>query len=680
MYNFLKVLPIFFFSTLLSADTSLVTTQQPSALRNNYTGSVGFKFTTTQAFTVTSLGRFCITGNSQAHLVQLINSSNNSVQATTNVLTSNCTNSYTYSPITPLLLQPNTSYYLVSSEVNNGDQFYDTELVTLTNVATNNGPVYWNGSNWFFTGATGYSYVPLSLTYTIGQPQPPTQHVLITGQSLSIGTNGYTALTKTQPFQNTMLTNDNSTLIPLVEGTLNRYGDVETIGSSMANTLTNLTTATKSIEVTHNGENGYTYQQLKKGTTPYQNGLNQITSSKNLITNYSVKAVVAIHGEANVTDTISTYEFYLNEWQNNYQTDIQSILNTTQSIPLVIDQMNSWTVLGQATPTVALSQLQASEDYTNIFLVGPKYQYHYTDGLHLDNYSYRLEGEQIGKVLSKLPNWKPLTPKSITRTNQIITVVFNVPTPPLQFDTISVLPTTNYGFEYTDNATNTSIQSLAISSSDTITITLNQIPQTGNERLRYAYTGIPQSYAGKDQIGSAKGNVKDSDNTPSLYNNSLNNWLVTFDKPIMNLTTQPFITSLPTNTTITINNYQGNISYSFTPTKSLTITALGRISINNSTQTHLIKLLNSAQQVIASVNLNLLNTPNNTYQYQLLPTPVQLSPNQTYTITSQEFLNGDYFYDFSPINTNTTDFLINPQINLTFPNSSVYGPVNFLYR
>jgi hypothetical protein len=127
--------------------------------------------------------------------------------------------------------------------------------------------------------------------------------------------------------------------------------------------------------------------------------------------------------------------------------------------------------------------------------------------------------------------WKPLSPTSVSRTDNVITATFHVPVPPLQFDTTLVLPKANQGFEYFDNSavppTITNVQIVG----NTVRITLSATPTGANKRLRYAYTGTV-GHVGANQSGSPRGNLRDSDATPSLYGNPLYNWAVTFDKPV----------------------------------------------------------------------------------------------------------------------------------------------------
>jgi len=68
---------------------------------------------------------------------------------------------------------------------------------------------------------------------------------------------------------------------------------------------------------------------------------------------------------------------------------------------------------------------------------------------------------------------------------------------------------------------------------DTVTITLQSTPTGANKRLQYANN---QPYPGCIGPGTkhgagARGNLRDSDDTPSLNGFDLFNWGVTFDLP-----------------------------------------------------------------------------------------------------------------------------------------------------
>lgn len=177
---------------------------------------------------------------------------------------------------------------------------------------------------------------------------------------------------------------------------------------------------------------------------------------------------------------------------------------------------------------VSLGQLNACKDNpTKLFMVGPKYQLNYADNTHLTNYSYRWLGEYHAKAWKSIlttGSWKPLWPTETSLTDNIIRISFNIPQGPLVFDTTLVATIPNYGFEYMDDTASASISSVAIDNSD-IVITLDGTPTGANKKIRYAYT---------NQVGGPgpKGNLRDSDTTPSFYGNALYNWCVHFEEDI----------------------------------------------------------------------------------------------------------------------------------------------------
>ncbi len=540
-------------------------------LRNNFSGWAGMKFTVgCGPLTVAALGRIYIAGNTGTHAVKLVRASDGGdvPGASTSVsLPKGIPGQFIYGQLaTAVTLQANTAYYLVSQEVSGGDQFYDYEGVAVLSAVAVNGGVSSNGpTSWSTVSSVATTFVGVDMLMAIQSapplpsapapsPGPPSiaktqpaalNHFLITGQSLATAINGGPALSVTQPYNNLMLSPDYKALIPLVEGNQVESGYVETIASGMGNTLTALSTGQSYVDiVTNNGRAGYDYTLLSKGMPAYIDGLNQLTAARNLAQaqgkSFKIGGIVVMHGETDQAGSPppSYYEADLVQWQQDYQTDSKAISGQTDSVPFFIDQISSWGHMTSAFPTVPLAQLGAAEDHPGLFyMVGPKYQYRYADGLHLEKFSYRKHGEQFGKVMKKVlldgVQWRPLSPYTLNRTGSVITAQFYVPAPPMQFDTNSVLAKPNMGFEYSDGtACSPYITSVQIISPDTVALTLSGLPTGASERLRYAYTAVPYANSGNDQPGSGRGNVKDSDATPSLFGNELSNWLVTFDKPI----------------------------------------------------------------------------------------------------------------------------------------------------
>src|SRR5258708_871587 len=430
-------------------------------------------------------------------------------------------------------------------------------------------------------------------------------HILSTGQSLSIGYLGSPALTITQPYNNKMLTGSSIPLIPLVEGNNN----FESMSSSMANSITSAVAGNDyDIIVTRHGVGATAYSGLKKGTAPYSNGITQVNNAKYysgvLGKLYKVTAVTTIHGESDILagTTQAQYEADLVEWQNDYETDVRAITGQADAIPMFTDQVSSWSGLGFTTSVIPYAQLAASEDYPGkVILVGPKYFFDYVHIAHLNNLSYRWLGEYYGKVYKKVVidgvKWTPLSPKEIVRDGNIIYVQFNVPVPPITFDTTAVDLKSNYGFEYADDNSSASIMSVQIFNYDTVKITLSTTPTGANQKLRYAYTGTIGANPGAHVDGSPRGNLRDNDNTPSLYGNKLYNWSVHFDKTIAVDHTAPVISNILVTPSAsgavikwtTNENSTSNIDYGFTKSYG---SSSGESDVSSKVSNHSVTLSN----------------------------------------------------------------------------------------
>lgn len=375
-------------------------------------------------------------------------------------------------------------------------------------------------------------------------------HVLSTGQSLSVGSSGVPPLSTTQPYANTMFSRGlqpGGTMLtdfaPLVEAT------VETMSAGMSSLITkmareelliNQPADKKSHDMLFSlhGIGGTAYVGLKKGTAAFTNGMAQAKAGFDLAkaTNksYVVRAVTNVHGESDHIANNANYEANLVEWQSDYEKDVQAITGQTDPIPMLHTQMSSWTKFNSAVSTISIMQLAASvKSNGKIVMVGPKYHVEYVaDGVHLSAKGYRHMGEDYAKVYRKVilegKTWEPLRPLSVTRVGAVITVKFHVPSPPLVLDTTLVSDPGKNGFEYFDTVAPPPIQSIVLSGPDTVTITLAAVPTGTNRRLRYAYTGIAGANGGAKT--GPRGNLRDSDPTVSRNAEKLFNWCVHFDE------------------------------------------------------------------------------------------------------------------------------------------------------
>ena len=106
---------------------------------------------------------------------------------------------------------------------------------------------------------------------------------------------------------------------------------------------------------------------------------------------------------------------------------------------------------------------------------GPKYQYQghpNGDGVHLSATGYQQLGEKVGQVYHQRDvlgkDWRPLQPISVERRGRIVSVRFDVPVPPLDWDGALDPPAIaewvdGRGFELWTDRENIAIRSVAIS-------------------------------------------------------------------------------------------------------------------------------------------------------------------------------------------------------------------------
>lgn len=370
----------------------------------------------------------------------------------------------------------------------------------------------------------------------IGLPKPIINHVLSTGQSLSVGVAGAPALSTTQDKGNCM--DVAGKLVPLVEQ------DVESPASAMGNGLSARSPgASWKYAVTVHGVTTLAYAQLKKGTMPFAKAKEQVgdvfTEAKLGGSTSRVVAVTAIHGEADHKEgNGAAYADYLWQWQQDYQNTVTALTGQTAGVPLFVDQTVAFTAYGQASSAIPAAQLAAARAHPGrIALVGPRYFLQYADGVHLVNTSYRWLGDYFAKAIAQqvyqAKPWRPLVPVSVTGTGSVITARFFVPVPPMVWDTQLVSARKNYGFEYFHPAESNAIAKIELTAPDSVTVTLSQAQQSPGGRLRYAYTGTAGALAGAQSAGSAAGNLRDSDAQVSIHGNSLYNWAVQFDDPVV---------------------------------------------------------------------------------------------------------------------------------------------------
>lgn len=384
----------------------------------------------------------------------------------------------------------------------------------------------------------------------------PIRFVPHMGQSLASGTQGSPALSTTQPYQNRMLlsytagipSGTAATSYPWTFAPLREISQ-ETLASGCSNLVSQLwradhaSDASRDVVIGNYATGSSAYSVLKKGGTGlnYAEMITEITGVKTTALDYgtslAVPYIAVVHGENDAAS--STYQTDIETWQSDAESDIKAITGQSGTIPMLHSQPSAWTSTGNLNAATGLSHLAILAAYeanpTKSVLVCPKYIFTYAaDGLHLVNTSYRWLGEYYAKAANAInrgQTWTPLRPSNIARSGAVITVTMAGGVGNLVLDTTAVSDPGNSGFEWTQTGgTSRTIASVAVSGSDTVTITLSGDPGAAtNMRVRYAYTGTAGN-AGGPTTGP-RGCLRDSDTSVTSRNSyTLYNWCVHFDK------------------------------------------------------------------------------------------------------------------------------------------------------
>ena len=344
------------------------------------------------------------------------------------------------------------------------------------------------------------------------------------------------------------------------------------------------------VLVSAHGRSGNTYQCLRKGSCnyrdasdvkPFEQGMMEVQAAKTLADakalSYVVRAVTTVHGESDSdgynapgplfgkdefpmpgTDgasTIADYGDAMVEWQRDYEQGVKAITGQTSPVPFLMAQLSGW----RLSTTSVVPQMQLDAHTTKapgkVVIVTPTYMLPVReDCLHFNSTSVRWLGEYFAKAYARIifqgQPWEPLRPSSITRAGSVITVKYLVPTPPLVIDTTLVTSATNFGYDVLDaGGTMLTVSKVELSGTDSVNITLAAEP-TGAVTVRYAQnqpSPNPNLDENATQVTSAicigpgtqsgyapgpRGNIHDSDATPSQFGNNLANWSVAFSQTV----------------------------------------------------------------------------------------------------------------------------------------------------
>jgi hypothetical protein len=164
--------------------------------RNDYTGTVGYKFTPTQNIVVSALGRSVSGTMAYNHVVRIWRESDQAVVASATVTHSSPTDALGYKYATlgsSVTLTSGTSYRIASEETSGGDQWMDQASLSNHLSIASVDVACWGSSGQFPSNnqTAGYGYVPPTFYYSVAPTAAapefsPAAGAYSAGQSITI--------------------------------------------------------------------------------------------------------------------------------------------------------------------------------------------------------------------------------------------------------------------------------------------------------------------------------------------------------------------------------------------------------------------------------------------------------------------------------------------------------------
>ena len=233
---------------------------------------------------------------------------------------------------------------------------------------------------------------------------------------------------------------------------------------------------------------------------------------------FNIPAICWMQGESDIVNYPETdYKTILKQMHLNFNKAIKKITRQKNDVRMICYQTNVVTKGSKyrqdnyhAKETLAPeSQMELIRDDTLFWASCPVYPFSFVrENLHIDAVGQKRVGNYAAlSILKLLRHDQPFTGVIPTKTsiiNNDIYISFNVPCPPLCFDTISVNKAKHYGFSVIQKDNTDIIEDVNLSK-DTIIIKCKKSPIGG--RVRYAING-ELGKSGR-RIGP-RGNLRDS--------------------------------------------------------------------------------------------------------------------------------------------------------------------------
>lgn len=266
-----------------------------------------------------------------------------------------------------------------------------------------------------------------------------------------------------------------------------------------------------------------TISQLMKPSSPYNKFVNEIEcayeKAKERGWDFYVPAVCWMQGESDIVEYPDyDYKEYFHRMYNDLNTDLKNVTHQKDDIRIICYQSstitkglrykpNDYDGTESKTPT---AQMELMRDDSLIWASGPTYPYNFVnESLHIDAVGQQAIGKLAARsalgIIRKQKRNIGLVPIAYHVEGNDIRIDFNVPNPPLFFDTIQVKKIANYGFNVirrdgTDITSNVAI--------DKNSVVIHCVESPINSKLRY---GVNGEFLKGGRNHGPRGNLRDSE-------------------------------------------------------------------------------------------------------------------------------------------------------------------------
>ena len=265
-----------------------------------------------------------------------------------------------------------------------------------------------------------------------------------------------------------------------------------------------------------------TIEKIMKPSFPYTKFLKEIECAYKKTQNrgweFYVPAVCWMQGESDIAEyTDYDYKEYFHRLYRDMNMDIKAVTHQKKDIRIISYQttaitkgdhykQNNYYAAESRTPN---AQMELIKEDSLIWVSGPTYPYDFVrEALHIDAYGQKQIGKLAARsVLGMLRKEKRnigLVPLSYEVLDNEIRILYNVPCPPLCFDTVAVKMADNYGFNVLCSDGTDIVSDVSI---DNNMIIINCKKSPHKCKLRYGINGNPLKGG---RMSGARGNLRDA--------------------------------------------------------------------------------------------------------------------------------------------------------------------------